>query len=179
MRLRIVDEREMESALDAAIRRGLCECFPGDIGVFSGTRAWHGSAPAFSAIIERRGRIIAHAGVVDRMIAAGDERLRIAGVQSVFVLPGHRGGGLSGRVLKTAMDEGLRRRMDGGLLFCLPGMAKIYARTGWAILPARPVWAQRGDGSRYLLDGKNLLMFHPLMRRSFPDGPIELNGDDW
>lgn len=179
MQWRIIDERNMDPASDAAIRRGLCECFPGDIPVFSRTRAWHGSAAAFSVLMESGGEVVAHVGVVDRTIRAGSGRLRIGGVQNVFVLPTHRGRGMVDEIMRKSMAEAHRRGMDAGLLFCLPALEKIYARTGWQTLSLRPVWATRSTGGRYLLNEKNITMFHPLLRRTFPEGELDLHGDDW
>lgn len=176
---RIVDEREMDPATDAAVRRGLCACFPNDIAIFSQTRAWHGSASAFSVLMEAGGEVVAHAGAVDRIIRAGADRVRIAGVQNVFVLPRHRGRGLVDQAMRMSMEEAERRHMDAGLLFCIPALENLYARTGWHTLPPRPVWATRSSGERYRLDEKNILMFHPLRLRTFPDDEIDLNGDDW
>jgi hypothetical protein len=169
----------MDPATDAAIRSGLCACFPNDIAIFSQTRAWHGSGPAFCVLMEAGGEAVAHTGVVDRTIRVGADRLRIAGVQNVFVLPRHRGRGLVDQAMRMSMEEAERRRMDAGLLFCIPALEKLYARTGWQTLSPRPVWATRSGGERYRLDEKNILMFHPLLHHAFPEGEIDLNGDDW
>ncbi len=56
---RTVDEQDMEPALDAAIRQILCICFPREAAVFSQTRAWHGSAPAFSVVLLDGARVVA------------------------------------------------------------------------------------------------------------------------
>lgn len=176
---RIIDERQMDAASDAGIKQGLCACFPNDAAIFTRTRVWHGSAPAFSVLIEDAGWIIAHVGVVDRVIQAGAEELRIAGVQNVFVRPEFRGRGLVDEVMRSAMAEAMQRRMDAGLLFCLPALERVYARTSWQTLPPRTIWASRANGERYRLDEKNLLMFHSLAKEAFPAGTIDLNGDDW
>lgn len=177
--MRIIDEKAMDVATDAAVKQGLCACFPGDVPVFSHTRAWHGSAPAYSVLIEDGQQVVAHVGVVDRVIEAGDERVRIAGVQNVFVRAEFRGRGLVDEVMRASMAEATNRGMDAGMLFCLPALEKVYARAGWRTLPPRTVWATRANGERYRLDEKNLLMFHPLAKEAFPAGTIDLNGDDW
>jgi len=179
MQLRIIDEACMDRATDMAIRDGLCVCFPANRDVFAQTRAWHGSAPAFTVLLEDDRRIIAHVGVVQRTIRVGEADLAIAGVQNVFVLPGFRGRGLADRVLAVAMADAMWRRLDAGLLFCLPALEKVYARCGWKTLPRRTVHATRATGERYVLDDRNIMMFFPLLAREFPAGEIDLRGDDW
>jgi GNAT superfamily N-acetyltransferase len=117
--------------------------------------------------------------MVIRTIRAGQTPLTVAGVQNVFVLPPHRKTGLADRLMTAAMDEARARSLDCGLLFCLPVLTRIYERTGWRLLSLRPVWATGESQGRYLLDDKNVLMFLPMKRPAFPDGPIDLNGDDW
>jgi len=51
---RIIDEQDVSPDLDAAIRRTLVTCFPRDVEFFSRSRAWHGSAPSFTAVVMQR-----------------------------------------------------------------------------------------------------------------------------
>jgi GNAT superfamily N-acetyltransferase len=177
---RIVDETELDRATDAAIKAGLIECFPADAGVFAQTRAWHGSVPTYTALVEDGGRVVAHVGVVVRtLLVVGATPVTVAGVQNVFVVPSHRKTGLVDRVMTAAIGEARARLLDCGLLFCLPVLTRVYERTGWKVLSARPVWATGERQGRYLLDDKNVLMFLPIRRKGFPDGAIDLNGDDW
>jgi predicted N-acetyltransferase YhbS len=175
----IVEETAMPSATDRAIRNGLCASFPNDADVFAQTRAWHGSAPTLSVVRQEGPLIVAHVGIVVRTIAVGLTNVTIAGVQNVFVLPSHRGTGLVDRLMTTAMREAGKRKLECGLLFCLPVLQRVYARTGWVTLPTRPIYATSASNGRYLLEDKNVLMFHPLSRTDFPAHPIDLRGDDW
>jgi GNAT superfamily N-acetyltransferase len=175
---RLIDETGMPPLLDAAIRASLCDCFPADTAVFHQTRAWHGSKPSFTVLLEKQNRVIAHVGVVDRTIRAGDTPLRVAGVQNVFVLPGFRGQGLSSQVLRTAMAEAARRDFDGGLLFCVPQLEKVYAPHGWQGLGWREV-IRVEEGREIPIPDKNIAMFNPLRIAVFPDGRIHLQGNDW
>jgi len=177
--IRIIDEAHMTPEIDAAIRDGLCACFPADVATFSRTRAWHGSGPAYTVLIGEERCVVAHLGAVQRLIGVGQESLSIAGVQNVFVRPEHRGRGVVDRLLVAAMEEAKRRSIGAGLLFCLPKLEGIYARNGWRVIPWRKIWARRASGERYVLDEKNIAMFYPLRRESFPEGEIDLRGDDW
>ncbi len=200
MHIRIVNEEDIDARLDAEIRRGLVLCFPSDADVFATTRAWHGSAPSFSAVLEEGGTVVAHLGVVDRIIrvgtqpgacgtgvspvrakdaANGPQSIRVAGLQNVCVLSEHRGRGLVDRVLDAAMAEARRRGFDDGLLFCVPELEKVYARCGWRTLPGVPVTRIDDTGREVGLPGRNIAMYYPLARESFPPGPIHLQGNDW
>lgn len=134
MNLSIVAEADMTPSLDERIRAGLCACFPADVAAFRTTRAWHGSSPEFSVLLQEADRLIAHVGIVKRAIDVGSRPLLVAGVQNVFVLPERRGKNLSGLVLETAMAEARRRGCDCGLLFCVPPLESAYRRCRWRAL---------------------------------------------
>jgi predicted acetyltransferase len=169
----------MSAAEDAAIRAGLCLCFPPDREVFSRTRAWHGTRPAWSVLVEMADRIVAHAAIVERQVLVGGEKVRVAGALNVFVLPDCRGQGLFRQVMSSAMDEAYRRRSDFGLLFCTPEIGAKYERLGWRLLADRRVTRIDEQGQEQPLPAKNVTLFHPLRRSDFPAGDIHLLGNDW
>ncbi|MHB8900827.1 MAG: GNAT family N-acetyltransferase [Thermoguttaceae bacterium] len=177
--VQLILESDMPPELDASIRQLLVTCFSKDAGFFSGSRAWHGSAPEFSAVIVDEGRLIAHLGVVQRRITVGGAAADVAGVQNVAVLPERRGRGLSRTMLAPAMDEALRRGLDYGLLFCEPKTVPIYARCGWSTLPDQSVVRVDSDGLEKPLLPGNLSMWRPLAKPVFPPGAVHLGGNDW
>lgn len=179
MLIRIIQESEMDMPTDASIRQGLCECFPPDVEIFSKTRTWHGSGPAWSIVAEDDKRVAAHVGVVDRTIRVGDAQIRTAGIQNVFVLPDYRGQGLCDQVMNTAMDEAAQKNFDIGLLFCVPNLVRVYERCGWQNLGCREVIRIDEHGSEIAIPGKNYAMFHPLAITVFPQGLVHLQGNDW
>ena len=178
-RLRVVGQEELAGELGQAIREALCICFPADRAIFSKTLAWHGSAPAWGVIIEEYGRVVAHVGVVDRTLMAADEQVRVAGIQNVFVIPEHRGKGLGQQVMIRAMQEAGRLRFDGGLLFCIPAIAKVYTPCGWQVIEPSSVTRIDENGAALPLPEKNIAMYYPLERKGFPAGSIHLQGNDW
>ena len=101
--MRIVDESDIDAFLDEGIRDCLVECFPPDREVFSRTRAWHGSAPAFSVVEEAGGRVLGQVGIVRRRVRAGGREMEVAGVQNVAVRAEARGTGLGPALLGAAM----------------------------------------------------------------------------
>lgn len=177
LELRIASESALDSRTDAAIRTALCVGFPADREVFARTRAWHGSSPAWSVWLEDDGTVIAHAGVVDRTVLAGEAAVRVAGVQNLCVVPDYRGRGFCKRVMEAAMDEAARRGHQCGLLFCTAALGTIYERLGWRFLDRA---VTRIDSGRPLpLPEGNRPMVYPLSLRAMPPGPIDLQGNDW
>lgn len=181
MALRIILEDALTEADDDAIRASLCRCFPADQESFRKTRAWHGVRPAWSVVVDHEGLVLAHVGIVEReiQILGSDDRLRVAGIQNVLVLPEHRKTGLFRQVMTAAMDEASRRELDVGLLFCLPDLVEKYARLGWRLLEPRNVIRIDENGQAQSLPSKNLTMVHPLRRADLPPGDIHLQGNDW
>ncbi|MDD5596895.1 MAG: GNAT family N-acetyltransferase [Victivallaceae bacterium] len=179
MKLKIMNEAEITPELDLEIKKALCRCFPADAEVFSRSRAWHGSVPAWSVIMIDGGHIAAHAGIIDRKIKAGETFLRVAGIQNVFVLPEYRGMGFCEKVMAAAMREAEKRDFDTGLLYCVPLLERVYAKCGWQLLPERMIIRIDENGNHVPLPDKNITMFFPLKMRDFPDGIINLQGNDW
>lgn len=180
MKLRMIDEDQMEARLDAAIRECLCVCFPPDREVFARTRAWHGVKPNWSVLLEEEGgTLLAHLGVVERAIRVGECQVRVAGIQNVFTMPHYRGRGLSRQLTKAAMEEARRRGLEFGLLFCTPAIGRIYESQGWFYLAPRTILRIDAQGAEIPLPEKNITMFYPLRRIDFPAGTIHLQGNDW
>jgi len=177
--MKIIEESAMSDSLDQGIKAGLCRCFPADQKVFSKTRGWHGSMPAWSVIYEDAGTIVAHVGIVDRIIKAGNHPLRVAGIQNVFILPEYRGQGLADTILKVSMKAAGEKGFDAGLLYCLPVLGKIYTRCGWKLLPEENIIRIDETGVEQTLPDKNMAMFFPLKVSEFPAGTIHLQGNDW
>jgi predicted acetyltransferase len=176
---RIVLETSITPAEDGAIRAALCLCFPDDREVFSRTRGWHGTLPAWSVIVEHQDQVIAHVGVVERVILVGDQQIRAAGIQNVLVVPEHRKTSLFRQVMSVAMEEARRRDIDVGLLFCTSSLARVYAGLGWRLLKAQNVIRIDENGFPQSLPEKNVTMFYPLCRSDIPSGDILLQGNDW
>ena len=179
MKPQIVPEAAVSPAQDAAIRAGLCICFPPDYAIFSRTRAWHGSLPAWSVLVIGGESVVAHGGIVEREILVGLKRVRIAGVQNVFVLPEFRGRGLFRQVMSAAINEARRRGLDFGLLFCTPEIGRKYARQGWQRLYRRNVTRIDEEGRPQPLPAKNVTLYYPLANRRMPPGDLDLLGNDW
>ena len=174
----IIDESAMPAARDAAIRALLCECFPPDAAVFSRTRHWHGSAPAYSVVFTREALVLGHVGIVIRTVGWGGEQIAIAGVQNVAVHPSTRGTGLGARLVHAAMNEAKQRHVEFGLLFCIPELERYYRSLGWETLHVRTLMRDE-HGATVPTPAKNICMACAANRTDFPAGPIDLQGRDW
>jgi GNAT superfamily N-acetyltransferase len=180
MELKIIKESEINDALDAEIRRDLCLAFPNDLENYQVTRAWHGSGPAWSVILEKGKTVVAHLGVVDRFVFVGEDLWHTAGIQNVYVLPEHRKQGLSDLIMKEAMGEAAKRNYDWGLLFCLCEITSVYARCGWTLMPAEVEIVRTDEAAGECpLPPNNTAMYYPLARRDFSPAKIHLRGNDW
>lgn len=170
----------MPPQLDQAIRDALCICFPDSAAHFANTRSWHGSVPAWTlCAIDPQGAVVAHAGIVDRTVTIGGKRVRVGGIQNVMVLPSRRGQGLVDEIMRRSEQCMIEQGLDLGILFCLPGLEKVYRRTGW--ITWRPESIVRVDETGKELDmpDYNVAMYLPLKMRSIPAGPVHLGGNDW
>ncbi len=176
--LELFEESAVDPALDAAIRALLCACFPSDAPVFSASRHWHGTAPAYSLVHRVDGRVLGHVGIVLRTVACGGRPAGIAGIQNLAVLPEARKSGLSRRLMTESMAEAARRGVRWGLLFCVPGLERFYASLGWKTLDVSVTMAD-GRGGTEPIPGKNIAMALPLAGEPFPSGNIDLQGRDW
>ena len=176
---RVVPEKSLTAAEDAAIRVALCRCFPVDREIFAETRAWHGTLPTWSILVEHEQIVVAHAGIVEREILIGNQRVRAAGIQNVLVVPEHRKSNLFRQVMSLAMEEAHRRELDLGILFCTADLARIYAWVGWQLLKGRSVVRVDEQGHFQPLPEKNVTMVYPLRRADIPPGDIHLLGNDW
>ncbi|OGV74304.1 MAG: hypothetical protein A3K19_17845 [Lentisphaerae bacterium RIFOXYB12_FULL_65_16] len=177
-RLEVIDEVRMPPDVDAKVRQLLCACFPPDVPIFSITRHWHGSAPAFSVVIHADDVVVGNVAIVIRTIRAGTATVTVAGIQNMAIRREFRGAGLGAPMLEAAMREAVRREVQFGLLFCVPGLERYYAQFGWT----RRDVDTRMDYDRQQnipIPGKNICMVNTLGDEPFPEGDLHLQGPDW
>jgi predicted N-acetyltransferase YhbS len=176
--LEIIEEEQMPAALDAAVRKLLCLCFSAEVNVFSETRHWHGSAPAYSVVHLQGDTVVGHVGVVVRTIRCGERDTTVAGMQNVAVHPTLRGCGLGPKLMAATMAEAKRRGILFGLLFCLPELERYYRSVGWFNV-VQPATMRDERGTRVPTPEKNICMAYQLSLAPFPNASIDLQGRDW
>jgi len=174
----VINEEDISSQLDMAIREMLVVCFPADIEHFQ-RLSWWRSIAAYRILGKNdEGSIVSHTALVERNIIVGPalKKMRVVGIQSFCVLPDYRGTGLSNKMMAVVLEEGGRRGFDAGLLFCREQLLKVYGNMGWSKLDAS-VYIINDKKRKTLMPG--FTMFYPLNTRQFPPGDIDLAGADW
>ena len=178
MKTFIIDEHDIDPSLDEAIRVTLTLSFPHRKDTFAEARRWRGNTPLFNAVITDNEIVCGYVAVVDRTIRVGNEKLRVAGVGMVSVAPLYRGRKLIDTALVAAMQEAQKRNFDLGLLFTHRPTNKIYIRNNWIELDNAKI-TRVEDAAEIQMPPENIPMFHPLIRKDFPEGDIHLLGDKW
>ena len=178
---RIFEEHDITRELDEKIREGLCRCFPKDAQYFSKHRGWKGSFPSWTAVgFDKAGQPAAHAGIIERDIQIDRHPVKALGIQNVYVLPEYRGRSLTSLLMECIIDEGMRRGIEIGLLFCRLHIEKVYTGTGWRKAEVQKIIAEglKGESAeRKLLH--DALYWHPLLSETEPSGTVNLMGPDW
>jgi len=175
---KIISENEINESLQSTLKKSLCICFPKDIEVFSKVTYWR-SIPSYRVIWEKDGNIISHIAVVDRSIAVAGEQIRVAGIQSVFVLPEYRGEDRCKEMFDLLIEEACQRKFDYSVLFCDPGLEKVYQQFGYKKLNDMQIIFTDEHGSEQELGSREIVMWCPVCGSEFPTGNISLNGDKW
>lgn len=178
MNCRVINEVEIGKAVDDALKKSLCICYPDDVKVFSRFTYWR-NVPSYRILIELDSSIIAHIAVVDRTITVGGRQILVAGIQAVFVLPQYRGKDLCDKMFSLVLDEALLRNYDLSVLFCKQVLEKYYNRFGYKTLSDREIVFTDLSSNKGLLPDKNITMWAPVRMNTFPPGDIDLNGCDW
>jgi GNAT superfamily N-acetyltransferase len=178
--LSLVLEPDIDAVLEAELREALMECYPDAADYFS-KRSWWYSRPAWRVIArEDGGLIVGHMAVVLRRVLVAENALpvSVAGIQGVLVRHGHRGTGLSDKIMVRVIGEAARGTTDAGMLFCIPKLESLYGRMGWRKIDAA-VSLIGDSGERENLAEKDIAMVYPLKLKHFPAGDIDLNGMVW
>jgi len=176
----VINEEDISPQLDRAIREVLVVCFPADREYFQRQSFWH--SPAVYRVIGKNDKssIVAHTAIVERTVIIGPDlsKVCVAGIQGFCVLQDYRRTGLSNKMMSAAMDEGSRRSLDAGLLFCREQLEKVYNGMGWRKLDAS-VYLTDDKNGKTLIPSRNITMFYPLNAKQLPAGDIDLAGNDW
>ena len=178
MNCQIVNESEIGETLAVALKDSLCICFPEEIEIFSKVTYWY-SIPSYRVIVEQNSCVIAHIAVVDRTIVAGEKQIRVAGIQSVFVLPEHRKKDLSDKMFSLVLEESRRRNYDASLLFCVPELEGYYQRFDYETLNNVQIAFTNDSGIEQNVPSGDVAMWLTVCKNIVPSGDVGLNGNKW
>ena len=131
---------DLDAAALAGIRALLDAAFD---GAFSDDD-WAHALGGLHATIEAEGAIVAHAALVPRTLAAGDQIVRAGYVEAVAVRPDRQRTGLGTAVMR-AIGDASRRQFELGALST--GEWHFYERLGWERWQGE-TWVRHRDGVR-------------------------------
>jgi predicted N-acetyltransferase YhbS len=114
--------------------------------------------------IRQKGRLVAHAGLLQLPISVGGLQAQVAGIGGVAVAPDLRGYGLARLVVSAVVDHARTMGPRHGLLFCRPPLVPLYRRLGWrtleedvhveqpegpVVMPLRTMWTPLSGGASW------------------------------
>ncbi len=117
MRLRLLQEIEVDKKVDREIRGGYCNCFPGKKKIFSESRYFKGTPPSWLVVAECADKIVGHIAIVERNIKICNNDAFIAGIQGVYVLPEYQEQNIFHNMMSLDIEEIQRLKYDYCLLF--------------------------------------------------------------
>ncbi len=173
--IEILNENEIDSALDEKLREFLIAIFPNWETVFRTRRAWHDAPPVFTTLArDREGKIVGHVAVVERTLTTNwNYRYRAASVQGVSVAPEYRKTGLSTRLLDMSLDEARRRGYPYAILFCREPLVHFYERNSWRLPNGSMImWRER---ELPIHMQSNCPMYRELTDKPFPEGSVDVH----
>jgi len=170
----IIDEQEIDAALDESIKEFLGEIFPDWKEVFCRHRQWHKMAPVFTTLCRVDERIVGHVAVVVRAITTTwNHRYYVASIQGVAVDPEYRHSGLAHQLLTETLAEARRRGFVYAILYCKEPLVEFYASQGWKLPDDHTV--MRNEEDQPISMRSNCPMYYELTDEPFPEGPLDVH----
>jgi aminoglycoside 2'-N-acetyltransferase I len=126
-RLRRLPTSQLTAAEVRAIRALLWAAFPSGDEAFT-EDDWRHAIGGLHFVLERDGRVLAHASVVERQLHVGGQPVQAGYVEAVATDPDQQGRGLGTRVMRDVTSY-IRERFELGALGT--GSHHFYERLGW------------------------------------------------
>jgi predicted N-acetyltransferase YhbS len=177
----LIDERELSSEQDAAIRALLVSAFSRESAEHFRTFSFWGPRPTHRLWLEDQDHaIVAHLDLETRTIQVGEVDVLVAGIGEVATAPGHQGSGV-GRRLMAELQRILQADVpvSFGILQCGDQVVGFYETTGWRRIDS-PVRAIHPDSGQWETITNNVLIAPgKLPIADWPEGPVDLRGLLW
>ncbi|MDQ3809049.1 MAG: GNAT family N-acetyltransferase [Chloroflexota bacterium] len=136
------------------------------------------SSAKWSVMVKAGERVVAHTGIVYRVIFVGDLRVAVGGITSVMTLPEFRGRGYAGAVLSSAAAfAGVWLWAPFLMVLCEREYAAFYEALGWNVLQV-PISFEHTAGHAELED-RVAVVLACQGDRQWPTGAIDLRGPVW
>jgi GNAT superfamily N-acetyltransferase len=136
------------------------------------------ASPTWFALVKAEQRVVAHAGIIYRVIQIGDLRVPVGGIAGVMTLPGWRQRGYARAALaKATAFVGRQLWAPFALVICPREDTAFYEHLGWRITQA-PILCDQ-PGGRVKLEHEVALYVPCQGDADWPTGPIDVCGAPW
>ncbi len=140
------------------------------------TYSW--TRPSWSALIKSDQRVVAHAGIIYRVIQVGQLRVPVAGIAGVMTLPDWRRRGYARALLANATAfAALQLWAPFALVICPKEESAFYQHLGWQIAEA-PIFCEQ-PGGQVWLEREVAVYLACQGDVEWPSGSIDLGGTPW
>ena len=129
-------------------------------------------------LIKSGQRVVAHAGIIYRVIQVDQLRIPVAGIGGVMTLPDWRRRGYARAMLANATAfAGLQLWAPFAVVICPEEDAGFYEHLGWQVAEA-PIWCEQ-PGGQVRLEDELALYLACQGDAEWPSGSIDLGGTPW
>ena len=136
------------------------------------------SAPSWSMLVKEGGHIVAHVGVVYRVIQVGNLRVPVGGICGVMTLKDWRGRGYARAALaKATAFVALQLWAPFAVVISPTEDTAFYEHVGWRVAEA-PIQCEQPTG-RVTLEREVALWLACQGDAHWPSGSINLGGTPW
>jgi aminoglycoside 2'-N-acetyltransferase I len=178
---RLVHENDLTASDRVLIRGLLTAAFPDYATLWEERDFWGGPIEHRLLLRNISGQLIGHLGFAHRLIEVGDQRIKIAGIGAVAILPDDQGQGWGRRLLsKLETHLAAAAEVEFGFLQCHDIVVPFYEKLGFHRI-AQQVRSFDPRHLRWLTDDAAALIV-PISaaRETWPgDGIVDLMGMPW
>ena len=136
------------------------------------------ASPTWSALVKADQRVVAHAGIMYRVIQIGDLRVPVGGIAGVMTLSGWRQRGYARAMLaKATAFVGMQLWAPFAVVICPTDDTGFYEHIGWRVAEGA-IWCEQ-PGGHVKLEGEAVLFAPCQGDADWPSGPIDLCGAPW
>lgn len=178
---RLVHENDLAASDRALIRGLLTAAFPAHAALWQERDFWGGPLEYRLLFRDVSGQLVGHLGFAHRLIEVGSQRIKIAGIGAVAILPDYQGQGWGRRLLsKLGTHLATEAEVEFGFLQCRDVVVPFYEKLGFHRI-AQQVRSFDPRHSRWLTDDAAALI-RPVSAglTSWPRvGIVDLMGMPW